>query len=1613
MKNIIKRSRFTGYKGMKRVGQDADRRLAEMQMNMMNKMANAIADKPLTMNNPFIADNFFKQNPSKILGTQTMRKGRFGEIIHVEGNLSNINKIDASPVAVADIYPSAVPTAKTEQAVIEKVFETEEKEITEKQVKERRQKKPIVPAAKADSDGDAYTFAEIDELYNKNISGDEKEAYYFTHPELNYKLLFPEFFNSREMLVSKKLICWDVDEKKYVYVYTYQSGNIGKKISSLQRDKDKFVQTHGANQWQTQMDMLAAVRPKQKGLVGDERITILPHSNFAKGFKINELRYGKPELHGETDLFWAFKRWLYQLPADQFKKSNSREIIDYYLDNKSLGANPKDSKEQQAKDEKIAINIRQRTKEEGDELFARFLADELTPDDQAKLQFLWNEKFNSYAEPNLTKIPVCFRIGKKFKLGPLMLNPTQRQAAAFQTEKLSALLAYGVGVGKTLASIVCFSQAHYNGYAKKGVFVVPTNTYDKWLGEIQGYKDKNTGEFMNGALPQLPPIVGLFNLNPGIVYETLKDYTTKEQLHLDSIMNAIAFLKKIDAPEPKAGQKQEANKIYPINWPGVEAEYQFYKESTKSANPKSLSAFVIDYLKDEYNYYIYAAGKVKSFPDGTIFVTTEVGLQRLGISDANKDELSIKLYRILSQGELTGDKQSKRDVAKLQVKIDQTISSSMKNAKLLVEDLGLDWVCFDEAHYYKKIFTFVKGTITGEETKYDRTTQSYEKKLKRDKSKYELKSGSVPSSRALSAFVLSHFIQSKNNNRNVIQLTATPFTNSPLEVYSMLTLTNYKALEDMGMENMVDFFDTFMKINYDIKYTPQKTVVKDVVLTGYNNLPQLRQLIYSLMDKKDEGASLKRPVKIIMPSVEKGIETTLPMTQEQNELMAEVKKYIQGNTEYEVVCTSALQEELDNIDFDGLDDEALISNWEQVTQQDYEGERENLSDVKREQLIKRIKSQGEGGIQLGEHELDDEEKKGVRILKGLSMMRQITLSPYLFHKACNKAAGGPAIMPNYKDYVNSSPKFKYVMGCIKSTFDWHKKTNTKPGGHVIYMNAGVEYFPLLKQYLVKELGLKETQIGIVSGGMSKGAKENAKNRFLSGDILVLIGSSTISVGVDLQNNATTLYNCYYDWNPTDAAQIEGRIWRQGNRFAFVRIVYPQCYNSADPVIFEYLNSKTLRINEIWNRSSEVQELDLRDFNPKELQKKLITDPEEKADWEILEETDKISGEILFAENRRETLQNAMYAFRGVNETRPKVIRWLNELANKKMTTAKAEAVQAQKDKINEIVEKFGDDPDKMAAEISKYKKSRYDHEKDPDSKYVPMDYSQLGDEKVFVDAKKYIDMVDDWGYDDRDTWGELYQKRHDIGTDLKAFRLHYRDMKAAEERILKPMGLSFANADNPIVDFDKKIEDLKAQLTAIEETKPARVEHLRKLAAETSSTLKTVRDRIEEFAAMNDQYLAPQLVYTDTRAEQTVPVNKEEIIVPKAEEKLKAQGIGDKAKAKQPTNKATVVKIQHYDGQAKPWNKEKEYNVNADQIETETIGDEKFNWIGKQRVVLKSDWEKGQLVKSEAKVEKSATNKAAIEKQISGLKVAMKFADDKEKFQKQIKALEIAAKFAA
>jgi superfamily II DNA/RNA helicase len=190
------------------------------------------------------------------------------------------------------------------------------------------------------------------------------------------------------------------------------------------------------------------------------------------------------------------------------------------------------------------------------------------------------------------------------------------------------------------------------------------------------------------------------------------------------------------------------------------------------------------------------------------------------------------------------------------------------------------------------------------------------------------------------------------------------------------------------------------------------------------------------------------------------------------------------------------------------------------------------------------------------------------------------------------------------------------MNCIRSVKQWHEKNGETASGQVIYMNRGKQFFPLIKQYLEEETGYKKgvmydrtrvDEVEIISSEINDTRKELIKEAFLDGVVKIIIGTATIREGIDLQKRGTVIYNCYPEWNPTDIRQLEGRIWRQGNQFKYVRIVMPLVQDSMDVFVFQKLEEKTSRINDIWFRGDRGNVLDLESLNPEEIKLALITD----------------------------------------------------------------------------------------------------------------------------------------------------------------------------------------------------------------------------------------------------------------------------------------------------------------------------------------------------------------------------------------------------------------------
>lgn len=97
------------------------------------------------------------------------------------------------------------------------------------------------------------------------------------------------------------------------------------------------------------------------------------------------------------------------------------------------------------------------------------------------------------------------------------------------------------------------------------------------------------------------------------------------------------------------------------------------------------------------------------------------------------------------------------------------------------------------------------------------------------------------------------------------------------------------------------------------------------------------------------------------------------------------------------------------------------------------------------------------------------------------------------------------------------------------------------------------------------------------------------------------------------------------WNPSETTQVEGRIWRQGNKQGVTHIVYPLMNDSIDALIYQKYDEKQTRIDELWKYKGDT--LNVADIDPEELKFGLIKDPEKRADLQIVQEKETLESDV--------------------------------------------------------------------------------------------------------------------------------------------------------------------------------------------------------------------------------------------------------------------------------------------------------------------------------------------------------------------------------------------------
>lgn len=513
---------------------------------------------------------------------------------------------------------------------------------------------------------------------------------------------------------------------------------------------------------------------------------------------------------------------------------------------------------------------------------------------------------------------------------------------------------------------------------------------------------------------------------------------------------------------------------------------------------------------------------------GSISVCTYEGLENIAFNAQEESEIK----EDVEFAEFTDDnekKESARQKASKDEKINERIGNIQKtrNEGVQFSDLGFDHITVDEVHNFRNLFKMPRHI----------------KKNKEDEDKVEsnefdgLGSGGEPSERAKKLFAITQLIQRHNDGRNTFLLSATPFQNSPTEIYSILSYMARDELKKRGFYSLEQFVSNFCKVQREYVVKANR-VTEAPVVKGFEDLSELQNLLTSYMDKVDgEEAGVVRPYKRMhAPELE--------LSDMQKDIMANISNYIEGQE-------------------------------------------------------KKPKKERDDGY----------------MFRAMNAMKNCALSPALVTDSEFNPYDGKKL-----DFVETSPKLKFVCDSIIAQY---KKDSHN--GQIMYMPLGVEQFPKVKDYLVKH-GMPKDAIATISGGATTDkAMETRDNIFrdfndVNGKCKVIIGSSTIKEGCNLQGNTTTIYCTQLDWNPTDVQQLWGRGWRQGNRQGIVHCVTPLMHDSLDPMIYQKHDEKSSRTNDIYSYKGNA--MNSQDVNPEELKFSLIKDPAKRADLQVMEYSEK-------------------------------------------------------------------------------------------------------------------------------------------------------------------------------------------------------------------------------------------------------------------------------------------------------------------------------------------------------------------------------------------------------
>ena len=292
--------------------------------------------------------------------------------------------------------------------------------------------------------------------------------------------------------------------------------------------------------------------------------------------------------------------------------------------------------------------------------------------------------------------------------------------------------------------------------------------------------------------------------------------------------------------------------------------------------------------KDSVEKYIDSENLHRlNIPENSISLCTYEALKNITFTDESCENELYEDFASLLSADMDG---SARNNAESSDKIKGIIGSASHvkdESYFFYEYCGFDNLTVDEAHNFKNLWVVPRPKKKGESNEYA-----------------GIPSGK-PSARALKMYGMTQLTQRHNDDRNVFMLTATPFTNSPTEVYSMLSYIGRERLKQAGITSLRAFFDEFAQTKQELGVTSTGNIDTKQVMKSWKELSALQNILTEFIDKVDgEEAGIIRPNKFTHVKPLDMSDLQKEMREIDEDRMAEVKE---GNSAAVIVAMNNMR----------------------------------------------------------------------------------------------------------------------------------------------------------------------------------------------------------------------------------------------------------------------------------------------------------------------------------------------------------------------------------------------------------------------------------------------------------------------------------------------------------------------------------------------------------------------------------------------------------------------------------------------------------------------------------------------------------------------------------